>query len=517
MNGARLWTAKEEMKQRQEELAFRQKEYDLRAKLIEHNLKDLERKARSGELIQEMLAGASPRQTTIYPPATEGIGDESIRLEGAGTTPPIVPWERGQSMGRQDPEAAAYAPRRAQPAVIPAQPLDRNKLMGALAGVDPEKAAMLALSPEQMAPEEMLRAQGRVLQELGILAPPGGATGGVGGGGGLPPGVGGPMPSGGAGGGPGAGMQFVPNITMGKNPSIQLHPNKYEAKDSEIMVDGQPTRIRDLIDPTTGRSSRQTIGTPVPHEQMQLLMSTVAAHTGLNPTSPAGMQALGELRGLSIYTGPEQNIAFERWKQKWAPGGGGQAAGGGSVIDAATQLEGQRAGTTTRARTMAEPPTQEQEAGIRGLQNVHAAISEVKKFTPAEVSSFIKYNNVPELAQRAGNVVGLRLPERYYEWKAAVSRLQATAFDVGGKQLTGFEGQVVFGYTPTGNEGGGSKQFFAKLDQLERFTRLAQETRSNLMRSSRGTLDPATLEARMRAAFEKAGFSTSPPGFRPER
>lgn len=99
--------------------------------------------------------------------------------------------------------------------------------------------------------------------------------------------------------------------------------------------------------------------------------------------------------------------------------------------------------------------------------------------------------------------------QRYAMYRTMLGRMTGTAFGEGGKQLTPFEAAVVFSYTPTGSERGGSTEVKAKLDNLERYTLLR---RALTARYTTAGIDPTTVpnqvwDAELTVGMQNAGVA----------
>lgn len=151
---------------------------------------------------------------------------------------------------------------------------------------------------------------------------------------------------------------------------------------------------------------------------------------------------------------------------------------------------------------------------IAGSQDVLAKLESVKSYSNAELETFVGMLKQPKgkLAQAAA-AIGNELPtrwgfgetpaqkiqnDRFGTFQTTMAALRQTAFGIGGKQLTPFEAEVVFGFTPNGSELGGAAQMRSKLQQMEAFTKAARDVRVKLAREGRGTIDLNELDGIMR-------------------
>src|SRR3990167_1268138 len=130
------------------------------------------------------------------------------------------------------------------------------------------------------------------------------------------------------------------------------------------------------------------------------------------------------------------------------------------------------------------------------------------EFSPKEIEAFVGVLNRPlaEAQLIVRGVFGRSGSERFAQFKAANERMRGTAFGEGGKQLTPFEASVVFGYTPTGREAGGATEYLAKMRQLKAMFQTSRDVRQELTKTSRGALDPAAIDAKVRERMRDVGL-----------
>jgi hypothetical protein len=189
------------------------------------------------------------------------------------------------------------------------------------------------------------------------------------------------------------------------------------------------------------------------------------------------------------------------------------------IIGIQQQREASVAGAVAAAKRAEQPLPTELTNQIAGQQQILQAIRQIKsEFTPDEITSFVGLANKP-LNEVQQTLAGLGITDvnaKYAKFQVLTNRLKATAFDVGGKQLTPYEGDVVYGFTPTGDERNAT-QYIEKMDNLEDFTRQGLMVRTELLRAGRGTVSPDELETRLRAITgggspERPGWRKSTPG-----
>lgn len=179
----------------------------------------------------------------------------------------------------------------------------------------------------------------------------------------------------------------------------------------------------------------------------------------------------------------------------------------------ARTLAGERAGGAAEAAVPFRPMDAADKQVTNALSTTLAAIKEFQSFTPDEVAQYagpVQGGAKAALsAARGVPVLGAAFgapDERYEQWRALMGRFQAAMFQEGGKQLTGIEKRVAQMYTPTGTEPGGFPQIQAKMRNLEAFTRIGLQVRSQLAKTGKGMVDPAQLETVMEQELSKAGL-----------
>lgn len=166
---------------------------------------------------------------------------------------------------------------------------------------------------------------------------------------------------------------------------------------------------------------------------------------------------------------------------------------------ASIRLEPKKIGETTQT-------------ALRTYDSILANLHDLKtQFSDAEIDQYAGMFRAAgkELQQGVGSLPGMGqyADPRYAAFKALVGRLTGTAFGEGGKQLTPFEASVVFSYTPTGWERGGATEFRAKVESLERFTKVRRALAAYY--SEKG-VDPTTVptalwDQAMQQELSKAG------------
>jgi hypothetical protein len=149
---------------------------------------------------------------------------------------------------------------------------------------------------------------------------------------------------------------------------------------------------------------------------------------------------------------------------------------------------------------------------LRGYDAILGAVHDLKTgFSNAELQAYTGALNRPQhevkrfLSTLPG--AGRLRDERFSQYTALLARLTGTAFNEAGKQMTPFEYNIVAGYTPTGYEAGGATEIRAKLDSLERYTRVRRDLTAHY--ATRG-VDPRTVpaekwDAELQVGLQRAG------------
>lgn len=186
--------------------------------------------------------------------------------------------------------------------------------------------------------------------------------------------------------------------------------------------------------------------------------------------------------------------------------GGGVGGPGGYDVGVSFGPEGKR--VTLTPKKLGEVAQKD----LRSYDSIIGTISEIKRtFTPDELEGFTgllqRYGK--DAQQFIGSLVPGVSDKRFALYKTLTARLQSSAFEVGGKQLTPFEYSVIEKITPTGTEMGGWTEYEAKMEGLEKFTRARKA--ATLHYAQRG-LDPASVsnaewDATMGAALQAQGIN----------
>lgn len=129
----------------------------------------------------------------------------------------------------------------------------------------------------------------------------------------------------------------------------------------------------------------------------------------------------------------------------------------------------------------------------------------LKGFSDDEINKFAGVFNQPiqkgksyiqagAKALGMGGVVDQSERDRFSAWQTALAQLKQVAFDVGGKQLTPFEANVVFGYVPTGSELNGGTEIKQKIENMKTVLKAGADVRLRLAREGRANIDPLELD-----------------------
>jgi hypothetical protein len=101
------------------------------------------------------------------------------------------------------------------------------------------------------------------------------------------------------------------------------------------------------------------------------------------------------------------------------------------------------------AKNSGRPLPDSAQTAVTAMQDGILIASKLKDdFSPQERAQYVGYFRLP--AQRLAQFI--KGDPRFAEFNALLKRSEGTAFGEGGKQLTGIEKDVVFGYIPTGKE-----------------------------------------------------------------
>jgi hypothetical protein len=156
---------------------------------------------------------------------------------------------------------------------------------------------------------------------------------------------------------------------------------------------------------------------------------------------------------------------------------------------------------------------EEAKKSLKTYDTIIAAVNDFTNYTDAEIDAYSGLWNrgFRDIKQAVGSIPGLQglglTDDRYARFRALTGRTMGSAFGEGGKQLTPFEANVVFSYTPTGSEPGGPTEFRAKLEQLGKYTRLRRDlTAYYEQRGMDPTLVPAQLwDAQIQEGLKREG------------
>jgi len=170
---------------------------------------------------------------------------------------------------------------------------------------------------------------------------------------------------------------------------------------------------------------------------------------------------------------------------------------------------------TARQREQIQPLSATDQQAIQvHTQNLANVSYILKEFSDEEVEKFVGLLNRPKEEAKliARGVTGRGGSERYAQFKAFNERVRGAAFGEGGKQLTPFEAGVVFGFTPTGREAGGSVEYKAKARNLIVFSRAARDLRLKLAREGKGTIDTDKYDSELQKVYEGLSKKDNPLG-----
>jgi len=177
-------------------------------------------------------------------------------------------------------------------------------------------------------------------------------------------------------------------------------------------------------------------------------------------------------------------------------------------LDVQAERERRVAQATTEARTAATPLSEADKAAIDTHTAVLTALEQLTgNYDPKEIGFYTGMLNRPiaEVMQRAAGIGLTDVDARYSQYKLLMGRLKETAFASGGKNLTPFEGSVVWSYTPTGEEPN-AEQIVQKVRYLEAFTKAARSLRLQLARTGRSNLDEEQFNNLLRDKMKEVGI-----------
>jgi len=534
-NMTNLLHNKQLMKQRQQEL-------NLRNKLLDMQLEQYRQKLQSGQTLRELLGRQEPGPAEMTPRTEAGPAfDLGENPEAAGIMPPLRPGP----MRPREPTRSELA----QALIGGVEPLDIANFLEAGEKTTTAEPGRAIIGPggtirgfvphaPGTSPQEILEStitnMPRLLRSIGggpSISMPEAA----------PRATTVPMPQ--VEGEPGAAVRQVEPPAGAARPAVEfqgftLDPgtgklnlkfgqNELEVKDSNVETtpgSGIFVHRRDMIDKRTGGTvGSQIMGRATTGEGVQRVESIVRSW-GLNPLTPLGQAAVGDVFHALAYQGAEeQNIAMERVResvlglQARGAGGTGPRGASGSVLEAARGERAARVKAETRAREegqrTAGKMSDQDRIAFQTQSTILANIQYIEDtFTDKEIRGFVGLLNRPlqEAQMTARSISGKTGSERFAEFKAANERMRASAFGEGGKQLTTFEASVVFGYTPTGRETGGATEYLAKMRNLKAVTTMARVLRLELARTGAEDIDPAELDKRLREGMKKAGLARPP-------
>ncbi|MBI3937145.1 MAG: hypothetical protein HY323_09225 [Betaproteobacteria bacterium] len=495
--------------------------------------------------------------------------DELLQLQIKQATEKLGAGADLASLLQQGPSQGAMVPgqeARIEAGVVPErEPVSpeqrgafRQRLIGGISRLDPIAAAKLALEPEPQDAMAIVRqlfgGQGIGLEGPGPEAGSGGRPVP-----GMPPGGAG-MPSGGVTiqppgpevgavgravpGPPGPTMTLEPSVSFDKQGqmSVSVKGQRVQLQFRDFDLEsppgsGQMVKFGQWINPVSGQASNPfQMGAAAPGEARR---KAAAAASGLGTVAGSPLHTFATEQLLLIDQIPDASTKqqlLEQLQQTVAksrqppavgsPAVEGTAPAGPLDIGAArrqgevvtqTKIE-QEARAREKAQREAGKLSEQDRLAFQVQTNILAQTAFMRRtFSRQEIEQFVGLLNRPkqeaELALRG--MFGKGGSERFATFKAAGERLRATAFGEGGKQLTPFEASVVFGYTPTGREAGGAVEFMAKLDGLERFTKLARAVRLKLAKEPAEAITEERFDALLQEEMRKAGLSAIPPGSAP--
>ena len=227
---------------------------------------------------------------------------------------------------------------------------------------------------------------------------------------------------------------------------------------------------------------------------------------------PPGNVLYDPVSGTQIFAGPdkpEPNLTTDRQLVQAAeekfPGDKVRQAQ--FISDEVAKRTGAVAAARITAESQNRPPSDQEQTAIAAQNNILASLEQLKGFSEKEItaySGFVK-RGLKNIGQAAAGLGLTNADQRYALYQTVMKRLAGTAFGEGGKQLTPFEGSIVFGYTPTGDEANAT-QVMTKAKMLEAFTRASREARLQLMRTGRGFIDPDQLDTVLKQKMKDAGL-----------
>lgn len=190
-------------------------------------------------------------------------------------------------------------------------------------------------------------------------------------------------------------------------------------------------------------------------------------------------------------------------------------------------------GAKTAAGEAQKPLPEAAQKDLGAYNQILATLGEFKSFTPEEIKKYTGIlNNPVERAKMAVNsTLGRPVDERFAMYQSLMGRFQHGLFALGGKALTVMEMRVASMSTPTGREAGGATEMLAKVNYLEKFTKVSRDTMVALHKVGKGYVDPDMLDRMMQEELDKQGIglpsasnprpwmpkSAAPAGYKPVR
>jgi hypothetical protein len=181
-----------------------------------------------------------------------------------------------------------------------------------------------------------------------------------------------------------------------------------------------------------------------------------------------------------------------------------------ALIAATAEAAGQR----TAAVVGATPMNETQQKIMAGHLDNLSVIAQFKAFTAKEINTYtgILKNPVERAkmfyqANAPAALGGGAVDEKFAQFEALMGLFQKGYFALGGKQLTPFEATVARMSTPTGREKGGAVDMLAKIDYLEKFTKISMEVTKTLAATGKSKLlEPEFFDNLLKGAMLKAGM-----------
>jgi len=391
--------------QGRQELELRKKDADLRGKLIDLQMEQLQQKIKSGQLLRNALGATEPAPRAGTPL------DLEANPEAAGTMPPTQ-----------------------------RKTLNLREIALSLAPVDPDAAVRILLDQEKA--ERTTRASGQVLDLFGKL------TGGT-----RPtaPSAAPEAPAAVAAGGAAPSMSLEPTLSMDKEGGLSLSiagkpPQLQRSTQTLQLPNGQAQVYATVFDPKTGQETTWPIGMAMPSEAMQRAEAAVA-QLGIERSAPLFGHVVGAVSRAMLLEGParsERLATIEDEVQRLPPAAKTGAAlatltpgGTRAAIEAAEQrqtgVKAKDVTAVTGAKQATEPedllsPEEAARVGVPYGTTKREAFGRQPLTTQKETQQQA-YDASLKIVSQMDKLIGdIRLPKTAGERISAAPRLRLEAF-----------------------------------------------------------------------------------------